>query len=520
LRRFIRLPQRFHVGPDAHARLARLPDVSASASNRAGHRADWRSLHARAIARHPHPYHCFHGCNISYGRLEALEVGGWCESFDGAWGYEDVDFGARLHAAGVPIVWVPEALALHLEGNVGVAEARRAGADRNLALVLDRVPGYGAFRRSSSREPAHDGRLLAEEAPVDHEVPLRPEQLSDLLVRPFAIGRGALAPAREGLVLRDEEGDQLAAPRAQVVDDGDGHVGPLGQQDVVEDDDTAGLERLVCDPRVVANPVVGVAAIDVYEPRVGAEVGGGQLQRVATPHDERRQIADDVGPSPPQAVLGRARRAEAPAGDVVPADLEGVAGDEVLPRRQRPPEHQGRTTVVHPDLGDVASQLVGDLPASEAVEQPCGGGREEPGNILQAVDRKRPHRLVTSPNGREAHASARPDPHATPSLWLLVPPAGPGSLGDEGMLRGALEALRPRGGRVALARADPGPGYELTGYDVEDLALEPALRRVEREGRTGGAPAVVVLGADVLDGFYGDEPVEGRVDLLMRAARA
>jgi glycosyltransferase involved in cell wall biosynthesis len=148
LRRFIRLPGDMRAGPDAYGALAALPDLEASASNRAGHVRDWRASEAAGVDAHPHPYHLFHGCNISYDRRLAEAVGGWCEAFDGAWGYEDIDFGARLHAAGAPIVWAADALALHLEGEPGAVSRRRRG--RNLRLIIDRVDGYGAFRHAAS----------------------------------------------------------------------------------------------------------------------------------------------------------------------------------------------------------------------------------------------------------------------------------------------------------------------------------------------------------------------------------
>ena len=153
LRRFIQLPDGDGdgaAGPGIHGRLAARPDVPASASNRPGHRADWRAAEAPVVHVHPHPYHLFHGCNIAYRRADAERAGGWCEDFDGAYGYEDVDFGARLHAAGAAITWVPAAGALHLEGDAAVAVARKADRSANLRLVSARVPGYGEFRHRGS----------------------------------------------------------------------------------------------------------------------------------------------------------------------------------------------------------------------------------------------------------------------------------------------------------------------------------------------------------------------------------
>ncbi|HWH13201.1 MAG TPA: glycosyltransferase [Miltoncostaeaceae bacterium] len=168
LRRFIRAPGDLLPGPDVHARLAALPDLEGSASNRPGAVRDWRTADAPVVAAHPHPYHLFHGCNLSYGRDLARAVGGWCEQFDGAWGYEDVEFGARLHAAGAVITWVPEALALHLEGPAGGAAPPRLRRGRNLRLVTARVPGYGEFRHRAS-----GGHAADDQDPVAREAALR-----------------------------------------------------------------------------------------------------------------------------------------------------------------------------------------------------------------------------------------------------------------------------------------------------------------------------------------------------------
>lgn len=159
LRRFIRLPEGRVAGPGIHARLAREPAIARSRSNRPGHGSDWRLAHARVIRRHPHPHHCFHGCNVSYRREQALEVGGWNAAFDGAYGYEDVEMGARLHAAGAYLVWVPRATVLHLEEEGPRPGPGRAARQRNLELVCRAVPGYRLFREAEERIAAAPPRI-------------------------------------------------------------------------------------------------------------------------------------------------------------------------------------------------------------------------------------------------------------------------------------------------------------------------------------------------------------------------
>ncbi|MFN8123800.1 MAG: polysaccharide pyruvyl transferase family protein [Thermoleophilia bacterium] len=73
-----------------------------------------------------------------------------------------------------------------------------------------------------------------------------------------------------------------------------------------------------------------------------------------------------------------------------------------------------------------------------------------------------------------------------------MPPAGPGSLGDAAILAGLARALTDRGAAAVTAPPHaPPPGVD----------------------------AVIVAGADIMDGFYGPGPVEERVDLLIAAHR-
>lgn len=145
-RRFVMPPEQ-PVGLDVFAQVCAHADLPQSASNRVGARSDWRLAEADDLDRHPHPYHCFLGCNASYRRADALAVGGWDEAFDGAYGYEDVAFGFRLHEAGVRLMWLADACGLHLEDvRPSAWKAMRAG---NLGRVCEMVPGYADFRSAA-----------------------------------------------------------------------------------------------------------------------------------------------------------------------------------------------------------------------------------------------------------------------------------------------------------------------------------------------------------------------------------
>jgi len=43
-----------------------------------------------------HPWDYMHGCNVIFRREDALMIGGYDESYDGRWGFEDIDFAYRM----------------------------------------------------------------------------------------------------------------------------------------------------------------------------------------------------------------------------------------------------------------------------------------------------------------------------------------------------------------------------------------------------------------------------------------
>lgn len=143
-RRFIRLPAEEPLGDDLFTRLWALENVRGSGSSRGGQVHDWRWHEARRLDVHPHPYHCFLGCNASYPRALALAVDGFDERFDGCYGYEDVAFGARLFSAGARIAWLPAAIGLHLEDPRSCDW--KDDRQRNLRLVCDEIAGYATYR--------------------------------------------------------------------------------------------------------------------------------------------------------------------------------------------------------------------------------------------------------------------------------------------------------------------------------------------------------------------------------------
>jgi hypothetical protein len=90
---------------------------------------------------------------------------------------------------------------------------------------------------------------------------------------------------------------------------------------------------------------------------------------------------------------------------------------------------------------------------------------------------------------------------------VLVPPAAPGSKGDEGMLRGALALLEEF--PVRIVNPDPGPGWTSVLADArrapnELTETQMPIRDYRSELR--GGDLLLVIGADVVDGTCGLEP--------------
>jgi polysaccharide pyruvyl transferase WcaK-like protein len=109
---------------------------------------------------------------------------------------------------------------------------------------------------------------------------------------------------------------------------------------------------------------------------------------------------------------------------------------------------------------------------------------------------------------------------------LVIPPSASGSLGDEAMLVGTVDAIRRQfNGRIGLIRYRRGADYPVQVDRIVDLS-----RYFHQGGARGDELRlllallsyrhVALLGADVLDGFYSDDAVRLRLRLVELAASA
>lgn len=95
---------------------------------------------------HPMPFNCFHTCNASFRRQDAIRAGLFDEDFDGRWGYEDIEFGYRLWNLPAKIQFEPGAVVLHQENELHTLNERLSGKAANFELACAKIPHFREFR--------------------------------------------------------------------------------------------------------------------------------------------------------------------------------------------------------------------------------------------------------------------------------------------------------------------------------------------------------------------------------------
>lgn len=110
-----------------------------------GASVDKRIEQIRLLPNHPCPSNIFYGCNVGFWRSDALATGGFNEAFNGAHGYEDLEFAWRLQKHNVVFQRV-DAIVYHQENEVVSEEERDYGGRKNYELLKLLAPGLAAFR--------------------------------------------------------------------------------------------------------------------------------------------------------------------------------------------------------------------------------------------------------------------------------------------------------------------------------------------------------------------------------------
>lgn len=96
-----------------------------------------------------HPWDYMHGCNLVYSVDMARRIGGHDETFDGFFGYEDIDFAHRMVTTrGCCCRYVAGMTVLHLEPTDDEQQPDRSarGTNRNWREIGRRIPGYHDFK--------------------------------------------------------------------------------------------------------------------------------------------------------------------------------------------------------------------------------------------------------------------------------------------------------------------------------------------------------------------------------------
>lgn len=127
--------------------ISSLPEIHSVSNNLIGSRKDKRIPELEQLKIHPFPSNCFHGGNVAYWRKDAIDVGLWDETFNGNYGYEDIDFGQRLFEKGTKLVLEVDATTYHQESNFVSRDERRNGLSINRTKLYERYPALGRFRR-------------------------------------------------------------------------------------------------------------------------------------------------------------------------------------------------------------------------------------------------------------------------------------------------------------------------------------------------------------------------------------
>lgn len=99
-----------------------------------------------------HPWAFMHGSNVIFPRELALQVGGYDETYDGHWGYEDIDFAYRLITEKLTQPFYGEGLhCYHLEIPVAqenISERFDKQNNPNWTRICQRIPGFKDYKEA------------------------------------------------------------------------------------------------------------------------------------------------------------------------------------------------------------------------------------------------------------------------------------------------------------------------------------------------------------------------------------
>ena len=139
-----------------------------------------RYLEGRGVHRvdtdKPIPFNCFVTGNSSVRRSSLLRVGFFDEDLT-AYGGEDLDLGYRLHLAGIPFYYAPEALSYHyhLRSLEPLCRLMQTYGSKSIPILLNKHPELDAvlrldFIRASALSPRRLALQLALLSPIHYPI--------------------------------------------------------------------------------------------------------------------------------------------------------------------------------------------------------------------------------------------------------------------------------------------------------------------------------------------------------------
>ena len=134
-----------------------------------------RGVH-RVDADKPIPFKCFVTGNSSVRRSSLLRVGFFDEDLT-AYGGEDLELGYRLHLAGIPLYYAPEALSYHyhLRSLEPLCRLMQTYGSKSIPVLLRKHPELDAilqldFIRASEFSPRRIALQLALLSPIHYPI--------------------------------------------------------------------------------------------------------------------------------------------------------------------------------------------------------------------------------------------------------------------------------------------------------------------------------------------------------------
>lgn len=106
-----------------------------------------------SVASSEHPWAFAQTCNLTHRLDAACTIGGFDESFDGAWGYEDIEFAHRLITiGGTRPIFLPGIEVHHHDSEYSsTLERRDKRMNPNWHRVCERIEGFAEFSRERYR---------------------------------------------------------------------------------------------------------------------------------------------------------------------------------------------------------------------------------------------------------------------------------------------------------------------------------------------------------------------------------